>query len=56
MISLSNDKDIDDSSSKLLAWCSSETNIIKVSELEGKQEGYANFEGVQLFNGGIYRY
>ena len=42
-----------DSSKKLLAWCSRGKNSIKVVELEGKQEEYASFEGVQLLNKGI---
>ena len=49
MMSLSNYENIDKSSSKLLAWCSSESNKIKVIELDGKQEEYSNFEGVQLY-------
>ena len=32
------------------------SNKIKVIELDGKQEEYANFEGVQLRNKGINRY
>ena len=44
---------IDDSSSKLLAWCSQASNKIEVVELDEKQEEYANFEGVQLLNRGI---
>ena len=47
---------IDDSSSKLLAWCSGKSNKIKVVELDGKQEEYASFEGVQLLNNSINRY
>ena len=56
MKSLSNYEDIDNSSSKLLAWCSRGSNEIKVIELDGKQEEYANFEGVQLRSRGIHRH
>ena len=56
MESLSNYENIDKSSSKLLAWCSQTGNKISVTELDGKQEEYANFEGVQLLNKGINRY
>ena len=56
MMSLSNYKKIDDSSSKLLAWCSYDTNTIKVIKLDGKQEEYASFEGVQLRSRGIHRH
>ena len=55
MESLSNYDDTDSSSKKLLAWCSIKGNRIKVVELEGKQEEYANFEGVQLLNKSIYK-
>ena len=58
MVSLSNREDVygSPSSSKLLAWCSLDSNQIKVVELEGKQEEYATFEGVQLHSKGTYRY
>ena len=49
MKSLSNCEKIDESSSKLLAWCSWRTNKITVIELDEKQEEYASFEGVQLY-------
>ena len=55
MKSLSNYEKIDDSSSKLLVWCSQESNKIKVTELDEKQEECANFEGVQL-NEGVNTY
>ena len=48
MKSLSNYEDTRGSTSKLLAWCSGQSNNIKVVELDGKQEEYAKFEGVQL--------
>ena len=50
MESHSSYEDINNSSSKLLAWCSREGNKIKVVELDEKQEEYASFEGVQLSN------
>ena len=53
MMSLPNSENIDNSSLNLLAWCSWKVNKIEVIELEGKQEEYANFEGVQLRNKGI---
>ena len=56
MISHSNLKNIDDSSTQLLAWCSSWSNTIKVVELDGEQEEIANFRGVQLSNQSINIY
>ena len=56
MIPLSTNEDVDNSSSNLLAWCSLGNNNIKVAELGGKQEEYADFEGVQLFSGSNNRY
>ena len=56
MMSLSNYEEINASSSKLLVWCSAESNKIKVIELDGKNEEYANFEGVQLRNKGINKH
>ena len=55
MISLSNHEDIHNSTSELLAWSLRESNEIKVTELDEKQEEYTNFEGVQLFNTSINR-
>ena len=56
MKSISNYEKIDDSSSKLLASCSQDSNKIKLTELDGKQEEYANFEGVQPRNIGTNTY
>ena len=56
MESLKNYEDIHDASSKLLAWCSHTNNNIKVVDLDGKQEEYANFEGAQLNYKGNKRY
>ena len=55
-MSLSNYENIEDSSSKLFAWCSRESNQIRVVELDGKQEEYANCYGVQLLNKSIDRH
>ena len=53
MESLKNYEDTHDSSSELLVWCSHMSNEIKVTELDGKQEEYAKFEGAQLLNKSI---
>ena len=55
-MSLSNYENTNGSTSKLLAWCSDESNKIKVIELDGKQEEYTNFEGVQLRNKSINKH
>ena len=47
---------IDESSTELLAYCSQESNEIKVVDLHEKQQKYATFEGLQLLNNGIYIY
>ena len=56
MVSLSNYESIDNSSSKLLAWCSKGSNRIKVVNLNEQKEEYANFEGVKLRNRGTNRH
>ena len=48
MKSLANYENEADSSSKLLAWCVDYKNKIKVVDLDGKQEEYAKFAGLQL--------
>ena len=52
MKSLANSENEAESSSKLLAWSLQYSNQIKVVELDGKQEKYANFKGVGLLSKG----
>ena len=53
MESLLSYQNTDESSSELLAWCSTGDNKIKVVKLDGKQEEYANFDGAQILKRGI---
>ena len=48
MKSLANYENEVKSSLNLLAWCSEYSNQIKVVDLDGKQEEYAKFVGLQL--------
>ena len=56
MMSLSDHQNTDNSSSKLLAWCSRDSNIIEVVEFDKEKEVYASFEGAQTLNTGTTRH